>query len=237
MRLLAGTSGYGFREWVGTFYPKGTKPRDFLARYAEVFPTVEVNHTFRRFPKQDVVAAWADAAPPGFVFSIKAHQGITHRARLLDVGESVASFLTALEPLGTRLGPVLFQCPPWFRRDDDRLQGFLKELPSDRAFALEFRHDSWRAETVTDICREAGVALVAGVHDLDSAPDIPVTAGFAYVRLRRDPPYADAEKEALRAALAGVADQVETLYLYVKHDGPGLAPGAVREILRSAEAD
>lgn len=234
MRLLAGTSGYGFRDWVGTFYPKGTKPGDFLARYAEVFPTVEINYTFRRFPTPSVASKWAAATPEDFVFAVKANMRITHRARLRDVGERVADFLGALEPLGSRLGPVLFQCPPWFRRDDARLEGFLGDLPRGRSFALEFRHASWDCEPVRSACRSAGVALVAGVHDLEARPRIPVTADFAYIRLRRDPPYADRERDRLSAALRELGDGVGTAYLYVKHDGPGLAPAAVEQIRAAA---
>ena len=236
LRLLAGTSGYGFRDWIGTFYPKGTKPRDFLARYAEVFPTVEVNYTFRRFPTPTVVSGWAAAVPEDFVFAVKANMRITHRARLRDVGELVADFVSALLPLGNRLGPVLFQCPPWFRRDDDRLEGFLGDLPEGRSFALEFRHSSWDCDPVRDACRAAGVALVAGIHALDDPPQIPVTSDFAYVRLRRDPPYTEAESGVLAAALRELGDRVGTIYLYVKHDGPGLAPAAVEEI-RAAAGD
>ena len=230
MNLFAGTSGYGFREWVGGFYPEGTRPADFLAHYASVFRTVEINHTFRRFPKPEVAASWAASTPAGFRFSVKAHQGITHRARLRDCAESVASFLGALAPLGERLGPVLFQCPPWFRRDDARLDGFLKGLPRAGRFALEFRHDSWRCDPVRSRCREAGVALAAGIGDFDSPPEVPVTADFAYARLRRDPPYSPDEQQRIAGLLRRLEDRVEALYLYVKHDGPGLAPEAVRWI-------
>ena len=227
MNLLAGTSGYGFREWVGAFYPAKTKPADFLSYYASVFRSVEVNHTFRRFPKPDLAASWAASTPESFRFAVKAHQGITHRARLADTEESVASFLKALEPLGDRLGPVLFQCPPWFRRDDDRLESFLRSLPAGGRFALEFRHDSWQCDAVRAACTAAGAALVAGVSDLEQEPEISVTADFAYVRLRRDPPYSPEERQVISGMLNRLRDQVETLYLYVKHDGPGLAPEAV----------
>ena len=227
MNLLAGTSGYGFKEWVGTFYPEKTKPANFLSYYASVFRSVEVNHTFRRFPKPELTASWAASTPESFRFAIKAHQGITHRARLADTEESVKAFLEALEPLGDRLGPVLFQCPPWFRRDDDRLESFLGSLPAGGRFALEFRHDSWQCDAVRAACKAAGAALVAGVSDLEHEPDISVTADFAYIRLRRDPPYSPEEQQVIAGMLTRLRDRVETLYLYVKHDGPGLAPEAV----------
>ena len=227
MKLFAGTSGYGFREWVGTFYPERTKPADFLSHYASVFRSVEVNHTFRRFPKAELAASWAASTPPTFRFAVKAHQGITHRARLVDTAESVSAFVTALEPLGERLGPILFQCPPWFRRDDERLDAFLAELPPRCRVALEFRHASWHCEEVRSACRVAGAALVAGVGQFEDEPEIPVTTDFAYIRLRRDPPYSPEEREVIAGMLAGLRDRVDTLYLYVKHDGPGLAPEAV----------
>lgn len=230
MILFAGTSGYGFREWVGTFYPEKTKSKDFLAYYASVFSSVEINHTFRRFPKSDLAASWAASSPAEFRFAVKAHQGITHRARLRDTKESVEAFVAALSPLGERLGPILFQCPPWFRRDDDRLAEFLSTLPEGRRYALEFRHESWRCGEVESICREHGVALAAGISDLDGEPQVPVTADFAYVRLRRDPPYTESEQKVIRSLVRRVGTEAETLYLYVKHDGPGLAPDAVRWI-------
>ncbi len=227
MKLYAGTSGYGFREWVGRFYPPKTKPADFLSHYSSVFQSVEINHTFRRFPKPELSSAWGASTPESFRFSVKAHQGITHRARLAGAAESVPSFLKALAPLGERLGPVLFQCPPWFPRNDERLGEFLGVLPRGGLFALEFRHDSWRSAAVEAACREAGVALAAGISGLETEPEVPVTADFAYVRLRRDPPYSGPERQTISEMLHRLGDRVDTLYLYVKHDGPGLAPEAV----------
>ena len=239
MILFAGTSGYGFRDWVGTFYPEKTKSKDFLAYYASVFGSVEINHTFRRFPKSELAASWAESTPPEFRFAVKAHQGITHRARLRDTKESVEAFVAALSPLGERLGPILFQCPPWFRRDDDRLAEFLSTLPEGRRYALEFRHESWQCEEAESACREHGVALAAGISELDDLDDearVPVTADFAYVRLRRDPPYSESEQRTIRSLVRRIQAEAETLYLYVKHDGPGLAPDAVRWV-RSLASD
>ena len=226
MKLFAGTSGYGFREWVGTFYPKGTRPAGFLTYYASMFRSVEINYTFRRFPNAALAEKWRRATPQGFRFAVKAHQSITHRARLADAGRPVADFLKALEPLGTRLGPVLFQCPPWFRRNDERFSAFLAALPRDGRFAFEFRHPSWHCEAVAARCREAGTALVTGIPRLDRDLHVPVTTDFAYLRLRQDPPYTPEEERRIVALLAGLRSQVEAAYLYVKHDGPGLAPGA-----------
>lgn len=231
MTLFAGTSGYGFREWVGAFYPEKTKPKDFLSHYASVFRSVEINHTFRRFPTPALAASWAESVPPGFRFAVKAHQGITHRARLRDsAAESAASFRDALAPLAERLGPILFQCPPWFRRDDEVLGRFLEALPEDGRYAFEFRHESWQSGEVEALCRSRGAALALGTADLTEDLRAPVTAAFAYVRVRRDPPYREAERRALVSLVRRASEEAETLYLYLKHDGPGLAPDAVRWI-------
>ncbi len=230
MNRFVGTSGYGFREWVGRFYPKGTRPADFLAHYGQIFNSVEINYTFRRFPTEELARSWAGAVPPGFRFAVKAHQGITHRSRLRDAGELVRSFLEKVAPLGDRLGPVLFQCPPWLRRDDGLLDRFLRELPSEGRFALEFRHPSWSATEVESRCREAGVALVASISQIEKALRIPLTAPFAYVRLRRDPPWEESELMALGRAVESLEGEAEALYLFQKHDGPGLAPEAVAAI-------
>ncbi len=227
MILYAGTSGFGYRQWVGGFYPKGTKPADYLAHYASVFRTVEINHTFRRFPTPSLTRKWRDATPEGFRFAVKANLRITHRARLADAGEVTRDFLGALEPLGDRLGPVLFQCPPWFRRDDDRLAGFLEALPGGGRFAFEFRHPSWQCAEVRRICRDGGAALVGAFGTLAEELAAPATAAFAYVRLRRDPPYDEAEQARIAAMLDGLRERVRETWLYVKHDGPGLAPAAV----------
>jgi uncharacterized protein YecE (DUF72 family) len=115
--LYTGTSGYSFREWVGTFYPPKTKAADYLTFYASRLNSVEINHTFRRFPTAELLASWAEKTPETFAFSLKMHQSVTHRARLKSVGASVEDFLKAAEPLGPRLGAILFQLPPYFRAD------------------------------------------------------------------------------------------------------------------------
>lgn len=224
--LYTGTSGYSFREWVGPFYPPKTKPTDYLAFYASRLNSVEINHTFRRFPTSKLLASWAEKTPESFAFSLKMHQSITHRARLKDVGESVGEFLKAAEPLGPRLGAILFQLPPYFRADLDRLKAFLKDLPTGHRYAMEFRHESWNEPAVVEALRNRGVALCAAEAEIGDST-FTSTAPHGYVRLRKVPPYTEEEIEQARREVADILKQVEDLYVYVKHDDEGVAPETV----------
>lgn len=227
--IYAGTSGYSFREWVGRFYPEKTKAKDYLSYYGSQLNSVEINHTFRRFPRAEVSDAWARATPESFRFAIKMHQSVTHRYRLREVGRSVNDFLAELKPLGERLGVVLFQLPPFFKIDLERLERFLSELPGAHRFAIEFRHPSWEDPTVHERLRGAGVALCAAEVEIE-ATEIRSTAPFAYLRLRRPPPYDPEETRRVRELLNQVAGEVEDIYLYAKHDDEGLAPETVKKL-------
>jgi len=160
MKLLAGTSGYAFKEWKGGFYPADLKDDGMLGYYAGRFPTVEINNTFYRLPKQHVLEEWAAQVPEPFTFAIKASQRITHHARLKAESVGAVEFLMKnVGALGGRLGPVLFQLPPNLRKDLDRLRVFLDTLPLDRRFTIEFRHESWFDEDVFTALREHDIAL------------------------------------------------------------------------------
>jgi uncharacterized protein YecE (DUF72 family) len=232
--IYAGSSGYSFKEWVGTFYPPKTRSRDFLSHYASELTSVEINHTFRRFPRTELMESWAETTPESFRFSFKMHQSVTHRARLKNVGSSVRDFMDALLPLGSRLGIVLFQLPPFFRCDLDRLDGFLDELPEGHRYAMEFRHESWADPEVEARLREAQVALAAAEVEVEGTPDATVTAPFAYVRFRKAPPYSGEEIERAAALVTRLSARVEDVFLYVKHDDAGLAPKGVKQIVERA---
>ena len=227
--FYGGTSGYSFREWVGPFYPPKTSSRKYLAYYASRLSSVEINHTFRRFPTAKLTSAWAEGTSESFRFSIKMHQSVTHRARLADVGKSVADFLAALVPLGPRLGVVLFQLPPNFPADKDRLASFLAELPTGFRFALEFRHPSWDDPKIHRMLRDSGVALCFADAEIGAGGFIQ-TAPFSYMRLRKAAPYANEELEIIQRQIEKILKQVEDLYLYVKHDEEGTAPETVRRL-------
>ena len=224
--IYAGTSGYSFREWVGSFYPLKTPSNKYLAFYASRLSSVEINHTFRRFPTAELTSSWAGETPESFRFSLKMHQRITHRLRLKDVGAAVSDFMTALAPLGPRLGVVLFQLPPHFPADQERLKTFLSGLPRGYRFALEFRHPSWNEPAIVDLLRDAGVAFCAADLEIGEGRFVG-TASHAYMRMRKVPPYTEEEVTLARQQIGGILEQVDDLYLYVKHDDGGLAPDTV----------
>ncbi len=227
--LYVGTSGFSFREWVGPFYPPRTSGSKYLAYYASRLRTVEINHTFRRFPTARLLSSWAAQTPPSFKFSVKMHQSITHVARLKDVRGAVADFSGLLETLGTRLGVILFQLPPSLQIDLRRLEKVLAELPPGRKFAFEFRHSSWLVRETAVLLRSAGVAFCRG--EIKTGEDLlSPTAPHAYMRLRQIPPFSAAELTAIRLQIQEILTQADELYFYVKHDPNGLSPGTAQDL-------
>ena len=188
MEFFVGTSGFSYKEWKGSFYPGDLKNADMLRYYGERFSAVEINNTFYRMPKAEMLEGWTGQVPEGFLFILKASQQITHRKRLKkETGEPLAYLLKTAEALGDRLGPVLFQLPPNFKKDLDRLRDFLAYLPEGRPFAFEFRHESWADDEVREALRARNCALVcADTEDSgeEGAPIVP-TADWGYLRLRR----------------------------------------------------
>lgn len=217
-----GTSGFAYATWRG-FYPPGTKPRQMLAYYASRLPTVEINATFRRMPSREAIAAWRDAAPPGFAFAIKAPQRITHILRLRAAAAPTRAMLRDAATLADRLGPVLFQCPPNLVHDRARLVRFLRVLPGDVRFAFEFRHASWEASRPLVVA--AGHAWCVADDD-DAAPLDPRRAlgedvgPFVDVRLRRTL-YTDADLRAWAAAFRRVVAGGRDVFCYFKHEETG----------------
>ena len=225
MRLLAGTSGYAFKEWKGSFYPDGTKDDGMLGYYATRFPTVEINNTFYRMPRENVLQDWASQVPESFTFAIKASQRITHHARLKPESKELVYYLMKnTELLGAKLGPVLFQLPPNMKKDLERLQTFLEFLPGGRRFAFEFRHSSWFDEDVVEALRTKDVAMTIIDQDDFATPPI-ASASWGYVRLHR----LDYDEKALTEWAGRVKEQPwSEAYVYFKHDeGAGSGPPAV----------
>jgi uncharacterized protein YecE (DUF72 family) len=237
-RLLVGTSGFAYKEWIGPFYPPGTKSAGMLGFYAGEFGTVEVNYTFRRNPTQAMIESWKAATPEGFVFALKANQGITHYARLKDTGERLSRFLEAVTALGTRLGPVLFQCPPNLKYDPDVLDGFLADLaatPGARGqrFALEFRHPSFDTDEVRSKLAVAGVALC--VSDTEEQPARFLRTGdFAYVRLRGTG-YEEKTLEGWGTSFRSALGEGADVYCYLKHEESASGPRDAAILKRMAE--
>jgi uncharacterized protein YecE (DUF72 family) len=231
--LLAGASGYAFKEWKGGFYPEKIKPEDMLACYAEQLPTVEINNTFYQMPKASVLEHWAAVTPQAFRFAIKAPRRITHDARLKAdaAADSLAYLYRNLAALGDKRGPVLFQLPPFLKQDLPRLRDFLQLLPVGHRAAFEFRHESWFDDAVYALLRDAGAALCLSEREDDAAPPLVETAPWGYVRLRLES-YADAALAQWAARLAGSGWQ--QVYVYFMHEPT--APGYARRLAQLASA-
>lgn len=230
----AGTSGFSYPEWRGTFYPADLPADAMLEHYSRVLSTVEVNNTFYRFPRAEHVQAWRAATPPGFRFSVKVHRRITHVQRLRDAAELVGLQLERVRPLGDRLGPLLFQLPPSLRRDVGLLRAFLAGLPP-LAAAFEFRHASWYAADIYESLADHGAALVIMESDEDE-PVIQEVGPFAYLRLHRSA-YAPEALEAWAARIRTWNAAGRDVYAYFTHEDGAPAPTyarALREMVAGA---
>jgi uncharacterized protein YecE (DUF72 family) len=221
MEVRAGTSGYSYKEWKGHFYPAKLAASEMLAYYASRLSAVEINNTFYRMPRREVVESWARSVPESFRFAVKVSQRITHRKRLVEVEDDLDFLLEQLAPLGARLGLLLVQLPPNLPVNLGRLERFLDHLAARVRAAFEFRHASWLDEPVLTCLRERGAALVAS--ETDEAPAaLHETARFGYLRLRRT----DYQPGDLAAWVARVRPLAwEEAYVFFKHEasGPALA--------------
>jgi uncharacterized protein YecE (DUF72 family) len=220
MRVYVGTSGYSYPEWKGSFYPEDLPASKMLPFYAERFDTVEANNTFYKMPSEKTLAAWVKQVPERFVFAVKAPQRITHKERLVGSEDSLSYFLRATSALGARRGPILFQLPPFLKKDGERLDKFLALLPPDVEAAFEFRHASWFDAEVLAILRARAAALVISESEKLTAP-VETTARFGYLRLRRED-YVQAD--LLRWAQTIRAQPWERVYVYFKHEEAGTGP-------------
>ncbi len=227
-RLLAGASGYSFKEWKGNFYPEKIKPEDMLAFYAERLPTVEINNTFYQMPKVAVLETWAGSTPESFRFAIKASRRITHMARLKaeEAADSVDFLYRNLAALGAKRGPVLFQLPPFLKKDLPRLAEFLRLLPEGHRAAFEFRNDSWFADDVYDTLKTAGAALCLSEREDNAPPPLVETASWGYVRLRLET-YSDDDLKQWARRLE--ATSWREIYAYFMHEPT--APAYARTLM------
>lgn len=225
-KVLAGTSGWAYPAWKPSFYPKEVPSSKFLSYYAERLAAVEVNNTFYRMPKPELLRGWTAQVPDGFRFALKAPQRITHRKRLVDADDDTAHFFRVAAELGARRGPVLFQLPPWERQDVAKLAAFLALLPSDARAAFEFRHASWFADDTWAALERAGAALCVA-EDEKLATPLVATAPFGFLRLRRqdyDGAAVDVWAERIAAQRWGEA------YVFFKHEDSGTGPKLARRL-------
>ncbi|MBI2368704.1 MAG: DUF72 domain-containing protein [Deltaproteobacteria bacterium] len=225
MDFHVGTSGYNYPEWKGAFYPPDLPAAKMLAYYAARFSAVEINYTFYRMPNAKTVAGWAAATPERFTFVLKAPRRITHDARLKDVDDPLRYFCETARTLGPKLGPLLFQLPPSFRKDPGRLADVLDLLPPGLSCACEFRHASWFSDDVYDLLRARNTALCIADNEEGSTPAV-TTADFGYLRLRAVD-YSEGELRQWVETIRRVGAAWRQAFVFFKHEesatGPALA--------------
>jgi uncharacterized protein YecE (DUF72 family) len=228
MQLLAWTSGFSYKEWLGKFYPEKHPADQMLRYYASHFSTVEINNTFYRMPAEAMLANWAEQVPEAFLFTLKAPRRITHELRLKECETHVAEFLRRAQALGAKLGPLLFQLPPYLKKDLPRLRDFLALLPAGRPAAFEFRNSSWNDDEVYGTLREKGAMLCYTDTDEGDSPPVVVTADSGYLRLRRTH-YEDAELADWAGRIAAL--ELSRAYVYFMHEDDALGAVFARKLL------
>jgi uncharacterized protein YecE (DUF72 family) len=221
MSIWVGTSGFQYAEWKGSFYPEDLPLKKMLPFYAQNFSTTEINYSFRQIPSQKTLTNWAEATPAEFKFAFKAPQKVTHFARLKDCEDTLRFFASAISFLETKLGPVLFQLPPQFAKDAERLRIFLGSMPSSIKAAFEFRDTSWFDDEIFKILGDHNAALCIAETEKLSTPQV-ATAGFGYIRLRRE----DFTPEQIKTWAGFVKTQTKRkdTFVYFKHEEGGLGP-------------
>jgi uncharacterized protein YecE (DUF72 family) len=226
MQLSVGTSGFSYKEWLGRFYPEKLPGSEMLRFYAEHFTTVEINNTFYRMPAEAMLAQWLQQVPDQFTFTLKAPKRITHVNRLHDSEANVAEFLRRASALGSKLGVILFQLPPYLKKDLPRLTAFLDQLPPGRPIAFEFRSSSWQDDEVYELLRSRAAILCVTDTDEGDTPFI-ATSDCGYLRLRRTH-YDDDDLRGWAAQIAARA--LPRTYVYFMHEDEALGTVFARQL-------
>jgi uncharacterized protein YecE (DUF72 family) len=223
-----GTSGWIYRHWKGVYYPEKLPQKDWFGHYAADFDTVEINNTFYRLPQAQTFEHWRQVAPPGFIFTLKASRYITHLKRLLDPADSLERFLARARLCQDTLGPILYQLPPRWPADADRLELFLRALPTDLLQVLEFRDNSWYNQQVRELLERFGIAFC--IHDHGSAPSPAwITGRAVYLRCHGSAaaPYSGGydqrELEGMARKIGGWRQSGLQVYVYFNNDVGGHA--------------
>ena len=235
-KIYAGTSGWAYASWKPDFYPPKLASAKFLSYYATRLNTVEVNYTFRAWVSEKLLAGWVQATPAHFKFAVKAHQKITHVLRLRSAASATSDFLASLEPLRARdrLGPVLFQLPPFLKCDVALLEDFLRALSPGTRAAMEFRHISWFADDVYERLRRANVALCWAESEKLETPEVH-TADFSYFRLRKLE-YSATERKAIERKIADASERGD-VFVYFKHEDTPEGALYAEALLKNAEGN
>ena len=228
--IWVGTSGYNYPEWKGSFYPEDLPAAKMLPYYAARFPTVEINYTFYRMPNEKLVAGWAAQTPSPYKLTLKAPRRITHDSRLRNCGDLVNAFCGVAATLGDKLGALLFQLPPNFKKDLAVFDAFLDDLPPRVCAAFEFRHESWLDQEVFDRLARRDLALCVADSEKMSTP-VRVTAGYGYFRLR-DEGYQPDDVARWADTIAHDTSACRDVFVYFKHEEQGKGPEFARLLMR-----
>ncbi len=233
MNFHIGTSGFSYKEWKGSFYPKDLKDKEMLSFYGQHFGTVEINNTFYRMPKVDVLEGWTEQVPESFRFVIKASRRISHMKRLNEVDDEADYLFSTLDTLDDRLGAVLVQLPGNFKPNLDRLRSFIDLIPPHVRVAFEFRHADWLCDEVYDCLRTKNASLViADVDDADP-PALTVTADWIYLRLRRE----KYTKPTIKKWVNQIRETgVEEAFVFFKHEDAGTGPKLAKQMIEIVNA-
>ena len=229
MNFWIGTSGFQYSEWKGNFYPEDLPTAKMLLFYAERFATTEINYTFHRIPAPKTIENWKQLTPDNFRFSLKAPQKITHWSKLRDCADTLDYFCKVISGLGERLGPVLFQLPPTFKKDADVLSSFLRELPSTRA-AFEFRHESWFNDEIYELLKSRNIALCIADTETIETPKT-ITANYGYLRLRRED-YQRIDVERWAKFVREQEADWQHVFVYFKHEESGIGPKLAQQMMQ-----
>ena len=232
MKSWIGTSGFQYSEWKGNFYPEDLAAAKMLPFYAERFSTTEINYTFHRIPSQKTIDNWKTQTPQKFRFALKAPQKITHWSKLRDCSDTLEYFCKVITGLGERLGPVLFQLPPTFKKDADVLSSFLREFP-DMCGAFEFRHESWFEDDIFELLESRNIALCIADTETIATPK-KTTANYGYLRLRR-PDYADDDVKRWSEFVREQNSKWSDAFIYFKHEESGIGPKLARQMMELLE--
>jgi uncharacterized protein YecE (DUF72 family) len=231
MKLWVGTSGFSYKKWKGHFYPEDLHDKEMLKYYGQQLPAVEINNTFYRLPNVGVLENWAEQVPENFRFVLKASRKITHFKKLKDAGEENNYLYNTAQTLDDRLGVILFQLPPYLRKDDDLLKAFLGDLPDATKATFEFRHHSWFDDETYKTLEAHGAALCIAETDDNVEPDVISTTNWGYFRMRRDE-YKEANLK--KWAKKVKAQSWENAFLFFKHEDAGTGPKLARRFLELA---
>jgi len=240
-KIHVGTSGWHYEHWSGPFYPQDLKKENYLEYYAKWFHTTEINNSFYQLPKHKALEEWKNRTPEGFTFSIKASRFITHMKKLKDPEETVGNFMERVSALGPKAGPVLFQLPPKWRANPQRLREFLQTLDNDRRYAFEFRDPSWENEEIFKMLQDKNAAWC--IYEFDGrVSKKKVTADFVYIRLHG--PEGAYKGKYTKSCLAGWAGAVTAwankgldVYFYFDNDENGYAAQNALQLREMTSSD